>query len=165
MENNIFFKVKKDKFNPDIEGLTNQKEKERIEVKFDRTKTIYNPITGIIPKNIKDANDLVIDNIKPTSILQINKMIKDKEKERKEQDIKLKPVKTKVINNNLSNNVETIEQTEVVVEKKQIVQRNYLQTHSDLKNGSVTNINSQGVVNKSNYNNILDNLKDLGIIN
>jgi hypothetical protein len=134
MENNIFVKNKREKFNPDVENKLKGKETERTNTKFNLTTSIYNPITGIIPSQIQSNNDLILQKDSSISMNDIKKLIMDKECERNSQDINFKPVKTKVINNNPNTTNRT----------------NYIQTYEDL--------------NKEKYNNILDGLKNLGII-
>jgi hypothetical protein len=157
MENNIFVKIKRDKFNPDVENKLKGKEIERTNTTFNLTKSIYNPITGIVPSQIQSNNDLILQKDCSYSTHDIKKLIINKEKERNNQDINFKPVKTKVINNN-PNSTNSTNSTN---------RTNYIQTYEELKKGSTNaksdhskNINQ----NKEKYNNILGGLKDLGII-
>lgn len=157
MENNIFVKIKRDKFNPDVENKLKGKEKERSNTTFNLTKSIYNPITGIVPTQIQSNNDLILQKDCSYSSHDIKKLIINKETERNNQDINFKPVKTKVINNNPNSMNAT----------NSINRTNYIQTYEELKKGSTNaksdhskNINQ----NKDKYNNILGGLKDLGII-
>ena len=60
MENNIFLRNKK-KFNPDVLTKLKQHDNERKMTKFNRVNTIYNPITNIIPDQIKKQDDLRIN--------------------------------------------------------------------------------------------------------
>jgi len=147
MENNIFFKVKKDKFNPDIEPKLKTKETERDNAKFNISNIIYNPITGIVPNKINSDKDLILEKDTTLSKIDIKKLISDKEIERQNQDQQYKPLKTKVINN------ETIQQ---------VSQSNYIDTYEDMKNGSIKYKQTQPIQTK--YDNILEGLKDLGII-
>jgi hypothetical protein len=147
MENNIFLKQKKDKYNPDIMNKFNTIDIERTLTEFNLSNTIYNPITGIIPNKINDSKDLVLQKDNILNKTDIMNMIKTKEAERISQDTEYKPLKTKVVNNNTSNNTQTN------------VQNNYIGTFEDMKRGVV----KQKPQDK-NYNNILDGLKDLGII-
>lgn len=137
MDNNIFIKKSKNKFNPDIEQKFKKKENERDEINFELSNNIYNPITGIVPNKINSMKDLelTIDNSK----ININKLINNKATERTQQDELFKSLKTKIIDNTIINN------------KPQ-------ETHEDMKKKYVNK------VNLDNYNNILDGLKDLGII-
>jgi len=145
MENNIFFKNKnKDKFNPDINNKLKTKEDERTENIFTSSKTIYNPITGVIPTNIKCANDLILKT--ENNKVDIKKLIMEKENERLSQDNLYKPVKTKTTNDTIVNNSN----------------KNYIETFNELKRS--TNTNNKENNNDSKYNNILEGLKDLGII-
>jgi hypothetical protein len=154
MENNIFVKIKKDKFNPDVEKKLQVKEDERSNTTFELSTTIYNPITGIVPSKINSDKDLVLAN--NINKVNIQKLIAEKANERKNQDNIFKPIKTKVTNE---------PRNEVKTEPKKSVninRTNYIETFEDMKRGS-----SQ--VNKpynqaNNYNNIFDGLKDLGII-
>jgi hypothetical protein len=162
MENNIFIKMKKDKFNPDIEQKLKTKETERDGTKFELHTSIYNPITGVVPNKINSVKDLVLDKDTTLDKINIQKLISEKSAERVNQDNIYKPVKTKVINN------VPIQQTNEIKEprKSQPVNRtNYIETFEDMKRGSHgINKPSNSTPNKNNYNNILDGLKDLGII-
>lgn len=145
MENNIFFKNKnKDKFNPDIDNKLKIKEDERTENIFTSSKTIYNPITGVIPTNIKCANDLILKT--ENNKVDIKKLIMEKENERLSQDNLYKPIKTKTTNDTIVNNNS----------------KTYIETFNELKQSTNT-INKENN-NDSKYNNILEGLKDLGII-
>lgn len=148
MENNIFIKMKKDKYNPDIENKLNQKQNERDNSKFILSNNFYNPITGNIPKVINNVNDLVLEKDNSLHRNDIQKLIIEKENERNMQDNTYKPIKTKIVN-------EMPDRTE------QVVRTNYIETFEDLKRGS-TNI-IKPVIDK-NYDNILVGLKELGII-
>jgi hypothetical protein len=143
MENNIFFKNKKDKYNPDVENKLKDKEGERISTVFNTSKTIYNPITGVIPNEIKSVNDLLLIKDTKYNPSDIQKLIKEKENERISQDEQYKPIKTKIINNN-------------VVENQTV---NYIQTFEDLKYGPKIIKTST-----NNYDHMLNDLKDLGIL-
>ena len=149
MNNNIFVKLNKKKYNPDIEPKLNNLENERSQTKFDLNKTIYNPITGIIPQKINSQNDLIIE--KETIKIDIKSLVIEKENERKQQNDLFKPVKTKVINNNIENSNKL---------SKDNSNNEYLKTYNELKNGTQMN----NVVNQNNYDNILVGLKELGII-
>jgi hypothetical protein len=153
MENNIFIKMKKEKFNPDIEPKLKNKEVERDNTKFEMSNLIYNPITGIIPEKINNINDLVICKDNSLDKVDIKKLILEKEKERSNQDNQYKPVQTKVINNN-----------PVVQSNKINSTQNYIETYEELKRGSQNKSNQQSDNKVKNYDNILEGLKDLGII-
>ena len=136
MENNIFIKNKK-KFNPDINQKYSTKETERLNTTFDIGTNIYNPITNIIPDKVNSQNDL---QIKLNNNINLKERIAEMELERNLQDLKYKPVQSKIIPDN------------------QKIQNMDINTFNDLKNNSV--------VNKENkkYNNVLGNLKELGIL-
>lgn len=136
MENNIFIKNKK-KFNPDINQKYSTKETERLNTTFDIGTNIYNPITNIIPDKVNSQNDL---QIKLNNNINLKERIAEMERERNLQDLKYKPVQSKIIPDN------------------QKIQNMDINTFNDLKNNSV--------VNKENkkYNNVLGNLKELGIL-
>ena len=163
MNNNIFIKMKKDKFNPDIEPKLKSKETERDNVTFELHNSIYNPITGVIPNKINSINDLVLEKDKSLDKVNIQKLISEKSKERINQDNIHKPVKTKIINNS------PIQQTNKVNEPNKsynVNRTNYIETFEDMKmslnkKSEQTKIQPQP---KNNYDNILDGLKDLGII-
>jgi len=158
MENNIFLK-KKDKSNPDIINKYKTVDNERTHTEFNLSNTIYNPITGIVPNKINDSKDLVLQKDNTLNKNDIISMIKNKEAERNSQDNEYKPTKTKVINKPLQSNLQSNLQPTVQTGVQTNVQNNYIETFEDMKRGIV----KQKPVDK-NYNNILDGLKDLGII-
>jgi hypothetical protein len=170
MENNIFIKLKKDKHNPDIENKLKQIENERDTTTFTMVNNIYNPITGIIPSQINNNKDLILEKDKIIGKNEIQNLILLKETERNNQDNIYKPTKTKVINNNLSNNNlsnnnlsnNNLSNNKVILNEPPI-RSNYIETFEDLKKGAY-NKQSKNISNSNNYNNILDGLKDLGII-
>jgi hypothetical protein len=138
MENNIFFKNKKEKFNPDLPDKMTQKEQERVNTEFKRITTIYNPITNVIPTKINNQNDLKLKiDINNNNI---QKMIQQKSNERSEQDKEFKPTKTKITPSTNTDSINTFDT---------------LKKNSEVKNN---------VENTKKYNNILDSLKELGII-
>jgi hypothetical protein len=168
MENNIFVKMKRDKFNPDVENKLKGKEVERDKTRFDLTNSIYNPITGVVPAQIRSNNDLILEKDCAYTNTDIKKLIMEKENERVNQDVQYKPVKTKVINNNPQNSNININQISSSQDNFQQQSRtNYIETYEELKRGSA-NIKIEQAKsvnqNKEKYNNILDGLKDLGII-
>jgi hypothetical protein len=149
MENNIFFKNKNDKYNPDINNKFSQKETERINNNYNLSNVIYNPITGIIPNIIKTPDDLKINN--EINIYDINKLISDKELERKQQEQLFKNNEKSILNN---------QQTKVI---NNYNQNNYNDNFNELKEKSLINNNNNNENKK--FNNILIELKDLGILN
>ncbi len=138
MDNNIFFKNRKEKFNPDVDNKLQEREKERSNTKFEMLNTIYNPIIGIAPEKVNNSKDLVLKI--DTNKKNIKELIQEKENERLKQDEIYKPIKNKIVNKPIENN-------------------NYenINTFSDLKKNMI-----QKTENKNN--NILNNLKSLGII-
>lgn len=136
MNNNKFIRDKK-KFNPDVLLKMQTKENERSNMKVEMKNNIYNPITNIIPEKITKQSDLMLnfDNNK----VDIRKQLLAKELERNNQDTQYKPVQTKMINENLTN-------TNI---------NNFIELKQSNKN---TNTNNK------KYNSVLDNLKDLGIL-
>jgi hypothetical protein len=153
MENNIFIKMQRNKYNPDIENKLKGKEIERENTEFDLLKSIYNPITGIIPKEVKTNQDLILEKDLTYSSSDIKKLILEKENERIIQDSQYKPIKTKVINNTPENDNN--------------IKNNYIETFEDLKKSLNSNKKDLAITNNTqnkNYDNILDGLKDLGII-
>ena len=171
MENNIFIKMKKDKFNPDVESKLKQKDTERANTKFTTTNTIYNPITGVVPKKITSHNDLVLDKDQTVNKIELQNMIRSKEEERKNQDNIYKPVKTKVINGSTMSvsdfpNDVTDNQTNRISKMQNESRTNYIETYEEMKRGSLNGKQSQQTTNiqKNNYDNILVGLKGLGII-
>jgi len=155
MENNIFLKMNKNKFNPDVEQKLKIKENERDSSKFELQTTIYNPITGIIPNRINSVKDLVLEKDTTLDKINIQKRISEKNNERELQNNSFKPTKTKVINNE-------VREVREIVKAQPVNNTNYIETFEDMKRGSV---NTNKPPNKKNYNNIMDGLKELGIIN
>jgi hypothetical protein len=147
MENNIFFKNKKDKFNPDVINNLTKKTSERKKTEFIESKIIYNGITNDVPNKIKNSNDLKLDIDESIDTNTMRKIIKQKEDERSKQDYDLKPQKLKCLPENL------------IIDK-------HIENFDELKKNSESYIKKtvQGQsVQKSKYDNIISNLKDLGI--
>lgn len=149
MQNNIFVKNNKNKFNPDIEDKFKSKETERECIKFNLSNSIYNPITGVIPSKINSIKDLSLEKDISFDKINIQKLISDKNTERINEDNIYKPIKTKIINNPDPNPNPKL---------------NYIETFEDMKNGSSKNNKTlQPQISNDKYDNILDGLKDLGI--
>jgi len=150
MNKNIFIKLNKNKYNPDIESKLDNITNERSQTKFSLSKTIYNPITGIIPDKLNSQNDLTLQ--KDNNNVDFKSLILNKETERLQQNELYKPIKTKIISNN-SNSVNNT--TDIVNNNCENIK-----TYNELKQNLQTNNN----FNQNNYDNILIGLKDLGII-
>jgi hypothetical protein len=150
MENNIF--LKNTKFNPDVLNKLNSEKTIRNNISYTTSNVIYNPITGIVPDKINSVNDL-----KLTKDIQINtndfkKLILEKEKER-----------TEMFNNNSNNNTKPNNDYNNYNNsntKPNINRTNYIQTFEELKNPQKNNIN-----NGNKNNNVINELKHLGIFN
>ena len=149
MENNIFFKNKKEteKFNPDVISNLSKKNGERKKVEFKTSQTVYNAITNIVPKDVKSPKDLLLNSNEPFD--DIKKLINQKKIERSRQDFDLKPQRIKALPDNL------------IVDK-------HIENFDELKNNS--EIHMKNTINtmteqKSKYNDIILNLKRLGILN
>lgn len=131
---NNIFIRNKKKFNPDIHQKFNNKESELNNTKFDIKKTIYNPITNFIPQTITCQRDL---EIKVNNNINIKDRLRELEKERNNQDI-FKPIQNKSIHEKIDGSVNSF---------------------TDLKTNAVQKQN-----NNNQYDNMLNDLKKLGII-
>lgn len=142
--NNIFLQKSKDKFNPDVISKKTSIEKDRKNNIFKKNDIVYNSITNLTPNNIKTTKDLELQ--KDTPICNLDLLLAEKTKERNEQEIINKTTKQKII---INNNEQT-------------------QTYNELKSELLdfTNLQKNEIkTNKNKYENIIDNLKKLGIIN
>jgi hypothetical protein len=137
MNNNIFIKNNKNKFNPDVEIKLKSVNNDREQTKFTLNKTIYNPITGVVPTKIESQKDLVLEK---DNKIDIKKLVLQKEAERLQQNELYKSGATAKIINPPANKDECIK------------------TYTELKYIEKKNPNDE------KYNNILSGLKDLGII-
>lgn len=147
MENNIFFQNKKDKFNPDVITNLCKKTLERKKIDFQESKNIYNSITNEVPDKIKSSKDLKLNTDESIDNNSMKKMIKQKEDERNKQDYYLKPQKIKCLPENL------------IIDK-------HIENFEELKKNSEVYIKKtvlEHTRQKSKYDNIILNLKDLGI--
>ena len=146
LQKNIFLQQTKDKYNPDVISKKNIIEKDRKNNIFKKNEIVYNSITNISHTNIKTHKDLELQKDKPLN--NLTELLAEKNKERCEQEIITKLPKQKVIINNLNN------------EK--------VQTYSELKSEQInfTSLQENEIKqNKNKYENIIDNLKNLGILN
>ncbi len=148
IQKNVFVQKSQDKFNPDVIKKVESEDKNRQVSVFKKTNQVYNSITNKNPENIKSQKDLELEKDNPLN--NIEQIILQKKKEREEQDEKLKPVKQKVLIN------ENIESQEVI------------QNFTELKNENSEFFNQQKKIietNKNKYEDIMKNLKKLGIVN
>ena len=148
MNDNIFLKNKKDKCNPDVLSNLSKKNTERKKSEFQSSNTIYNPITNIVPNQIKNSKDLFLQKDSHLDNNALRKMLKTKEDERQRQDYELKPQKLKSLPN------------EQVIDK-------HIENFNELKKNSeiyVNKVQASQDQQKSNYRDIISNLKGLGII-
>jgi hypothetical protein len=140
-QNNIFFKQNKEKFNPDvIEKKKNLENEFSINI-FKTNNIVYNGIIDKVPENIKSSKDLEIEKDSP--IKDYQQIINNKCKERNEQDLQFKPNKQKII-----------------VDQSVEMNNNY----ATMKEENNKFINNQNRQNNNKLDNILENLKDLGIL-
>lgn len=147
LQKNIFYKKSKDKFNPDVVFKKKDLEKERTENIFKKNNIVYNSITNQIPTAVTTTTDLILN--KDVPINNIEQLLTTKRNERLEQEIQNKNIKPIVALNNVIEKVEPKEYTEL-----KSSQTNYAKTQT-----------KEIQVNKNKYENIMKNLKDLGIIN
>jgi len=146
MENNIFFKNKKDKFNPDVISGLSKKSSERRQTNFAESKNIYNPITNEVPKQVKNVKDLRLnlDTFMPNT----KSLLTQKMDERNRQEYDLKPQKLKTLPQNL------------IVDK-------HINNFDELKKSSETHIKTvldEKNNQKNNYNDIINSMKNLGLL-
>ena len=147
MENNIFFKGKNAKSNPDVIKNISKKVIERKKNEFVSSKVIYNGITNEIPKEIKNQKDLKLKLDQSINVNDLKKVIKEKQSERLKQDTDLKPVKVKALQNVFDTD-------------------KHIQNFDELKKTSeaqVQKIVQEQTIQKNKYDNIMSSLKDLGI--
>jgi hypothetical protein len=145
LQNNIFYQQSKNKSNPDVLVKKTTTEKSRAENIFKKNSVVYNSITNQTLTDIKTQKDLELN--KDIPINNIEKILADKAKERQDQEILCKPIKQKIVMENKS-----IESTQVF---------------TDLKKDLNDYANKQNIeiqTNKNKYVNIMNNLKNLGII-
>jgi phosphoribosyl-dephospho-CoA transferase len=145
MNENIFFQLSKHKHNPDVLLKKDDFEKKRQENIFKKNSIVYNSITNKIPTDIKNQKDLELQKDSPINNLE--SIIAEKARERNEQDNQLKQTKQKVILND-----EVAEKTLNCVDLK-----NIQKYHAESRKKEIEN-------NKNKYENIMLDLKDLGII-
>lgn len=139
MINNKFIRNKNNinhKFNPDILGKLETKDNERRTMKVDLTKTIYNPITNVVPQTVQKQSDLAISI--DTSKIDMAKRVAEQKLARENQDIQYKPIATNFMNSNINTNIQTFDELKENTTKQK--------------------------TNSNKYYSVLDNLKDLGII-
>ena len=146
-QKNVFLQKSKDKFNPDVLKKKDDIDKNRKTNVFKKSNTTYNSITNNTPENIKSQKDLELQ--KDSVILNLESIIMQKKKEREEQEILLKPQKQKII---IEDNIEQKKIQDFNEMKEE--QTEYLNTHKKVVED-----------NKNRYDDILCNLKNLGILN
>lgn len=146
-QKNVFLQKTKDKFNPDVLKKKDEVDKNRKVSVFKKSNTTYNSITNHTPENIKSQKDLELQ--KDSALQNIESIILQKKKEREDQEVQLKPQKQKIVME------ETIEQKKIQdFNEMKDEQTEYLNTHKKVVEQ-----------NKNRYDDILSNLKNLGILN
>jgi predicted glycosyltransferase len=143
LQKNIFYQKSKEKYNPDIIIKKSNIESERTKNIFKKNNITYNSITNQTPDVINTSKDLELK--KDTAIMNIDQIVILKQQERIEQQTLIKPNKQKII---------------MVEEQKQ--------SNNELKNVHQDFIRKQtneNIINKNKYEDIVKDLKDLGIFN
>ena len=139
MEDNIFFKKNKlSKDNPDIVNNHNKKDNLRNCTMYELKKDVYNPITNNVPKKIKNQKDL---ELKESDKKNLSKLLQDKMNERK--------------------NIKYDKKKKVSQENTYGIRQN---TFNQLKD-THKKLDSKRQKKKKNKGNVLQSLKDLGILN
>lgn len=148
LDKNIFYQKCKDKSNPDVLIKKSTTEKTRNEVVFKKSDLVYNSITNNVPEIIRSQKDLELKRDLPLS--NIDLLIQQKNNERIEEDnINNKNNKQKVIINNETVTTNNSIHTELKIEQSEFTK---------IQNNKIKN-------NKDRYDDIIINLKNLGIIN
>lgn len=145
MENNIFIKEKKGKSNPDIITNLSKKNTERKKNEYVASNNVINSITNKVPEKIRNQKDLLLE--KDTPLQNINKLIMARKNERSKEEYETRPQQLKVLPNNL-----TVD--------KQINNFQELKTTSETQ---IKNTLEQQKIQKSKYNDIINNLKKSGL--
>jgi hypothetical protein len=146
MENNIFFKNKKDKFNPDVISHLSKKNSERKKTEFKESSIVYNGITNNVPNKVSNAKDLKLKVDQP--IESTKRLLSDKLSERNIQESELKPQRLKTLPKDL------------IVEKK-------IDNFEELKKSSEITIKKENEIKnqqKTKKTEIMNHLKKLRII-
>ena len=146
-QKNLFLQKSKDKFNPDVLKKKEDFDKNRKINIFKKSTVTYNSITNQVPDNIKNQKDLELN--KDLVITDLDNIIMQKKKEREEQDILLKPQKQKLVTND-----------NIIDDKNQ--------DFNELKTEQTQYLDTQKKIietNKNKYEDIMNNLKNLGILN
>jgi hypothetical protein len=146
-QKNVFLQKTKDKFNPDVLKAKEDIDKNRKLNVFKKTNVTYNSITNNTPENIKSQKDLELQ--KDNAILNIETVMAQIKKDREDQEIQFKPIKQKLIMDKTNEQKKNIDFNEMKEE-----QNEYLNTHKKTVE-----------INKTRYDDILCNLKNLGILN
>ena len=147
MENNIFFKNKKDKFNPDVISNLSKKSSEMRKNIFQESTVVYNGITNTVPDRVKNSKDLKMDRDLPLD--NPKRLMKQKLEERNRQEYDLKPQKVKALPQSY------------IVDK-------HIENFDELKQNSEQHLKEtmkQQDIQKNKYKDIMSSLKGLGIIN
>jgi len=149
IKNNVFLVKSQEKYNPDVNQRKCTLEKARKENVFKKNTIVYNSITNQVPENIRSHRDLELE--KDNAITNINQLIAKKNEERiaLEEEFKQKIPKQKMIMTD--NNTTDKPATFTEMKKMQI---EYAIDHT-----------KKVETNKNKYDDIMKNLKDLGIIN
>ena len=146
MENNIFFKNKKDKFNPDVISHLSKKNSERKKTEFKESTVVYNGITNNVPNKVTNAKDLKLKIDQP--IESTKRLLSDKLSERNIQESELKPQRLKTLPKDL------------IVEKR-------IDNFEELKKSSEITIKKENDIKnqqKTKKTEIMNHLKKLRII-
>jgi hypothetical protein len=148
-QNNLFLQKTKEKFNPDVLKKKNEFDKNRKINIFKKSGVTYNSITNNTPNTIKTQKDLELP--KDDVISDLECVILKKKKERDDQETLLKqhkqPKQKLIVPDKIDD-----EPTEFIELKSE--QNKYLDSHKKTIE-----------TNKNRYDDIMNDLKNLGIIN